>query len=97
VREEAASDDLADHFASIDEQMHHQIFNRRVLECIGEFLQSRGVELSEFRIQQNLIILRTVALTRGLHPSAGPAGASNIPPQAGPSSVEMPGSGVSGD
>lgn len=90
LREEAASDDLGDHFASMDEQMHYQIFNRRVLECIGEFLQSRGVDMTEFRIQQNLIMMRTTTLARSL------TGAVNIPAQGGPSGSETPGSGGSG-
>jgi hypothetical protein len=80
LREEAASEDLADHFASMDEQMMHQTFNRRVLECIGEFLESKDVDLSEFRIQQNLIMLRTTATTRTINAAATSAGTTAFVP-----------------
>ena len=68
--------------------MYYQIFNRRVLECIGEFLQAKGVDLTEFRIQQDLILLRTTAMARSINPAAGSPGGPNIPPQSGPSGLE---------
>ncbi len=63
LRERAATYyDSIDHFPAIDERMYHQIFNRRVLECIGEFLASKNVDITEFARQQSLIVAQTVNL-----------------------------------
>jgi hypothetical protein len=61
LRERAATYyDNIDHFPAIDERMYHQIFNRRVLERIGEFLASKNVDITEFARQQAVIVNRTV-------------------------------------
>lgn len=63
LREQAATYyDNIDHFPAIDERMYHQIFNRRVLECIGEYLASKNVDTTEFTRQQTAIVNRTVNL-----------------------------------
>jgi hypothetical protein len=63
LRERAATYyDNIDHFPAIDERMYHQIFNRRVLESIGEFVASKNVDTTEFTRQQTAIINRTVNL-----------------------------------
>ena len=58
----AARYDPGDHFPAIDERMYHQIFNRRVLECIGEFLTARNIDTVEFAHQQASIVNRSVYL-----------------------------------
>jgi len=56
----AARYDDGDHFPAVDERMYHQIFNRRVLECIGEFLVGRNIDTVEFTHQQASIVNRAV-------------------------------------
>jgi len=58
----AAHFDPGDHFPAMDERMYHQIFNRRVLECIGEFLAAKNIDTVEFAHQQASIVNRAVYL-----------------------------------
>jgi hypothetical protein len=64
LREQVTNFDLEDHFAAVDEEMYYQIFNRRALECIGTFLESRGIDLGEFNAQRAAIIESTTATAR---------------------------------
>jgi hypothetical protein len=76
LRERMANYNLGDQFAAMDEKMYYQIFNRRAMECIGGYLESRHVDLSEFNGQAGGIIGSTTANARSIYGSAVDNGVS---------------------
>jgi hypothetical protein len=73
LREKVMNPDLEDHFAAVDEEMYYQIFNRRAMECIGTFLESKGIDLAEFGAQRTAIIDNTTANARKIYGSGSSA------------------------
>lgn len=67
LREQVANYNLVDPFAAMDERMYYQIFNRRALECIGLFLESRHVDLSEFNGQMGGILGGTAGKAQAIY------------------------------
>jgi hypothetical protein len=70
LRERVANYNLADQFAAMDERMYYQIFNRRAIECIGAYLDSKHVDLAEFNGQAGAIIGNTTANAKSIYGSA---------------------------
>jgi len=70
LREQVTNYNLGDSFAAGDEQMFYQIFNRRAMECIGLFLDSRHVNLAEFNGQAGGIIGSTTGKAASIYGSA---------------------------
>jgi hypothetical protein len=56
VREENSIQDTAYFFAQADLVMYLEILKRNVLDCVQEFLTSRGVNLKEFNQQKPLVV-----------------------------------------
>jgi hypothetical protein len=67
LRERVANYNLADQFAVMDERMYYQIFNRRAIECIGAYLDSKHVDLAEFTGQAGSIIGNTTANAKSIY------------------------------
>jgi len=76
LRERVANYNLADQFAAMDERMYYQIFNRRAMECIGAYLDSKHVDLAEFNGQAGSIIGNTTANAKSIYGSAVDNGVS---------------------
>jgi hypothetical protein len=74
LRELVANYSLADQFAALDERMYYQIFNRRAIEGIGAYLESRHVDLAEFKSQAGAIIGNTTANAQSIYGSAAAGG-----------------------
>jgi hypothetical protein len=70
LRERVANYNLGDQFAAMDERMYYQIFNRRAIECIGAYLDSKHVDLAEFNGQAGSIIGNTTANAKSIYGSA---------------------------
>ena len=70
LREQVANYNLSDSFAAMDERMFYQIFNRRAMECIGLFLESRHVDLAEFNGQAGGIIGGTTGKAASIYGAA---------------------------
>jgi hypothetical protein len=71
LRERVANYNLGDQFAALDEQMYYQIFNRRAIECIGTYLESKHVDLAEFNGQAGSVIGNTTANAKSIYSTAG--------------------------
>ncbi|MBT0769674.1 hypothetical protein KIH74_12120 [Kineosporia sp. J2-2] len=67
VREQVSNFDLGEHFAAGDEELFYQVFTRRSLECVEEFLTSRGVDTAEFSGQSTEIISKATANARSVY------------------------------
>jgi hypothetical protein len=76
LRERVSNFNLADQFAAMDERMYYQIFNRRAMECIGAYLESKHVDLAEFEAQAGAIIGNTTANAKVVYGSAVDNGVS---------------------
>ncbi len=50
--------------------MYYQIFNRRAMECIGAYLDSKKVDLSEFNGQAGGIVGSTTGNAKSIYGSA---------------------------
>jgi len=70
LRERVANYNLADQFAAMDERMYYQIFNRRAMESIKGFLDSKHVDLAEFNGQAGSIVGNTTANAKSIYGSA---------------------------
>lgn len=70
LREQVANHSLADQFAAMDERMYYQIFNRRAMESIGAYLDSKHVDLAEFNGQAGSIVGNTTANAKSIYGSA---------------------------
>ncbi len=70
LRERVANYNLGDQFAAMDERMYYQVFNRRAIECIGMYLDSKHVDLTEFNGQAGSIIGNTTANAKSIYGSA---------------------------
>ncbi|GAB6898219.1 hypothetical protein [Kineosporia succinea] len=73
LREQVTNFDLGEHFAAADEEVYYQAFVRRTMECIGIFLQTRGVDQAEFAGQSADIISHTNENARGIYGAASGA------------------------
>ena len=76
LRERVANYNLADQFAAMDERMYYQIFNRRAMESIGAYLESKHVDLSEFNGQAGGIVGNTTANAKSIYGAAVDNGVS---------------------
>jgi hypothetical protein len=76
LRERVANYNLADQFAAMDERMYYQIFNRRAIECIGQYLEDKQVDLAEFNGQAGAIIGNTTANAKSIYGAAVDNGVS---------------------
>jgi hypothetical protein len=70
LREQVANYTLSDPFAANDERIFYTIFNRRAMQCIGLFLESKGVDLGEFNGQAGGIIGGTSAKAAAIYGAA---------------------------
>jgi hypothetical protein len=76
LRERVANYNLADQFAAMDERMYYQIFNRRAMECIGAYLESKHVDLAEFSGQAGSIVGNTTGNAKSIYDCAMDNGVS---------------------
>jgi hypothetical protein len=65
IREMAATDNFRYFFQRSDYEMYRKQIERRLLESIIEFLDGKGIDISEFKARQDTIINNGILVTNG--------------------------------
>jgi hypothetical protein len=87
LREDSASAVVSetDHFPWADEEMFYQMLTARLLDCIKDFLDSKGVDTSSFEKQQVTFVEKTTVKARDIYGSAVNNGTNTTQRKTAPS------------
>ena len=65
IRESVAQTYYMQHFQKLDKEMHQKTIEKRIFNCLGDFLESKGIDTSDFKDRETSILNSGVIVTGG--------------------------------
>ena len=65
IRESVAQTKYLQHFQYLDKEMHYKTIEKRILNGLSDFLESKGIDTSDFKDRETSIINSGVIVTGG--------------------------------
>ncbi len=65
IRESVAQKYYLQHFQKLDKEMHQKTIEKRIFNCLGDFLESKGIDTSDFKDRETSILNSGVIVTGG--------------------------------